>query len=61
MWAKMVIAAFSFKIPDDAEVGTVYETGFFYRDGDTFANTDNDADFQDYAFSHWKGGKITVV
>ncbi|MCI6561404.1 MAG: cohesin domain-containing protein [Oscillospiraceae bacterium] len=55
------IAAFSFKIPDDAEVGTVYETGFFYRDGDAFANADNDTDFQDYAFSHWKGGKITVV
>ena len=34
------IAAFSFKIPDDAEVGTVYETGFFYRDGDAFANAD---------------------
>lgn len=55
------IATFSFTIPQEAEAGTVYDLEFYFREGDMFSNTANDEDFQEYAFSHSKNGKITVT
>lgn len=54
------IVTYSFKIPDDAESGTVYDIGFYYREGDMFLGADKDEAMQDYAFSHWQGGTVTV-
>lgn len=54
------IVTYSFVIPQDAEVGTVYELDFYYREGDMFKDAAGDAALQDYAFSHWQGGSITV-
>lgn len=55
------IVTFSFKIPDDAQSGTVYDFGFYYREGDMFLGADKDESLQDYAFSHWQGGSVTVA
>ncbi len=54
------IVTYTFKIPDDAKSGTVYELGFYYREGDMFRDINADMKLQDYAFSHWQGGSITV-
>ncbi|MDE6034429.1 MAG: hypothetical protein K2G36_00760 [Ruminococcus sp.] len=48
------------KVPEDAESGTVYPVGFYYRDTDMFRNTDNNASFEKYAFEHMKPGTITI-
>lgn len=55
------IATFRFVIPDDAQTGTVYDIEFFYREGDMFTNIASDEDVQEYAFSHWEHGSITVI
>lgn len=54
------IATFFFKIPDDAQPGTVYDLGFYYMDSDMFSNTESDLAFEKYAFEHMQGGSITV-
>lgn len=54
------IATFSFVIPENAESGKVYDIEFFYREGDMFANSASEQDFQDYAFSNWENGSIKV-
>lgn len=55
------IVKFFFKVPEDAVSGTVYPIGIYYmEDNDLFINAANDASFQEYAFSHWEGGSITV-
>lgn len=55
------IATFQFTIPEDATVGTVYPLDFFEYEGDMFADTAADENLQQYAFTHWQGGSITVV
>lgn len=55
------IATFYFKIPEDAKVGTEYPLEFFSIDGDMFTNIATSDDIQEYAFSHWKNGSISVV
>lgn len=55
------IVSFSFKIPDDATVGTVYNLEFFYKDGDMFTNVSKDAAMQKYAVENWVNGSITVT
>lgn len=54
------IITYQFQIPEDAEPGTVYEIGFYYRQGDMFLDAAQDTAIQDYAFSHWQGGSVTV-
>lgn len=54
------IATFFFKIPDDAQAGTVYDLGFFYMESDMFRDLSGDLSFEKYAFTHMNGGKITV-
>lgn len=55
------IVKFYFKVPDDAVSGTVYPIGIYYMENnDLFTNTENDVSFQEYAFSHWEGGSVTV-
>jgi hypothetical protein len=54
------IVTYQFTIPDDAQSGTVYEIGFYYRDGDMFLDAEQDTAMQDYAFSHYQKGTITV-
>lgn len=54
------IATFFLKVPDDAQVGTVYNLGFFYTDSDMFRDLDGDLAFEKYAFMHMTGGTITV-
>ncbi|MBE6856075.1 MAG: hypothetical protein E7500_01420 [Ruminococcus sp.] len=54
------IATFEFVIPADAQSGKVYDIEFFYREGDMFANSASEQDFQDYAFSNWQNGSIKV-
>ena len=54
------IATFFFKVPDDAQQGTVYKLGFYYKESDMFRNADNDMSFEKYAFEHLQGGSITV-
>lgn len=57
-----VIATYKFKVPDDAKAGEVYELGFYYREGDMFANAANDnPTLQEQAFSNWEFGSITIV
>lgn len=54
------IAAFQFKIPEDAEPGKVYDLTFFYYENDMFTNVAKNQGMQDYAFSNWVNGSITV-
>ena len=54
------IVTFFFKIPDDAQPGTVYDLGYYYMDTDMFRNQENDMSFEKYAFEHLEGGSITV-
>ena len=54
------IASFFFKIPDDAQPGTVYDLGYYYMDSDMFRNLENDMSLEKYAFEHLEGGSITV-
>lgn len=54
------IVTYKFTIPEDAQSGTVYNIGFYYREGDMFLDQDHDEAMQDYAFSHWQEGSITV-
>ncbi|MCR4639704.1 cohesin domain-containing protein [Ruminococcus sp.] len=54
------IATFFLKIPEDAQVGTVYNLGFFYTDSDMFRDLEGNLAFEKYAFTHMKGGTITV-
>lgn len=55
------IVTYQFKIPENAESGKVYAIEFFYRDGDIFGDASGDSAMEDYAFTHWKNGSITVV
>lgn len=54
------IATFFFKVPDDAQPGTVYELGYYYMDSDMFRDLDANMSFEKYAFEHLEGGSITV-
>ena len=58
------IVTFSFRVPEDAAAGTVYEVYFYYssndRTKDTFSGTDGGLSFEKYAFTHWTGGSVTV-
>jgi len=54
------IVTFQLTIPEDAEPGTEYELGIYYRSEDMFMDIDRDEAIQDYAFSHYQTGKITV-
>lgn len=54
------IITYQFQIPEDAQPGTVYELGFYYRQGDMFLDAAQDMAIQDYAFSHWQGAAVTV-
>lgn len=56
-----VIATFKFTIPEDAAVGTVYPLEFFEYEGDMFLDMSSDVGLQNYAFSHWQNGSITVI
>lgn len=55
------IATFQFTIPADAQVGTVYPLEFFEYEGDMFSDLAADENLQQYAFTHWQGGSITVI
>ncbi len=55
------IVTFYFKVPDDAESGTVYDIGFYYMDTDAFSNTEKDKSMDLYVFQNWKGGTVTVT
>lgn len=55
------IVTFKFEIPKEAEAGAEYEIGFYYRNGDMFTDADKDEAIQDYAFSHYETGTITVL
>ena len=48
------------KVPDDAQPGTVYKLGFYYKDSDMFRNAENDLPFEKYAFEHFQNGSITI-
>jgi len=54
------IATFYLKVPDDAQPGTVYDLGFYYKDSDMFRNASNDLPFEKYAFEHFQNGSITI-
>ena len=58
------IATFFFKVPNDAQPGTVYNLGYYfnYTDAakDMFRDIDSDSSFEKYAFEHLEGGSITV-
>lgn len=49
-----------FKVPEDAESGTVYPIDFYYMESDLFRNVENDPSFEKYAFEHTQAGSITV-
>ncbi|MCD7890429.1 MAG: hypothetical protein LUG26_01225 [Ruminococcus sp.] len=55
------IVTYQFTIPEDAQLGTEYEVGFYYRSGDMFTDIDADEAMTDYAFSHYETGTITVL
>lgn len=55
------IVEYKFIIPENAEPGTVYDIEFFIREGDMFTNAASDEEFQEYAFSNWENGSITVI
>ena len=54
------IATFFLKVPDDAQPGTVYNIGFYYKDSDMLRDLEGDLAFEKYAFMHMTGGTITV-
>lgn len=54
------IATFSFKVPDDAQAGAVYNFGYYYSPTDLFTNEQNIPQYKKYAFTHMQGGSITV-
>lgn len=58
------IATFFFKVPEDAQPGTVYKLSYYYKSDnvsvDMFRNEENDMSFEKYAFEHLKNGSITV-
>ena len=54
------IATFFLKVPDDAQPGTVYNIGFYYKDSDMFRDLEGDMALEKYAFTHMTGGAITV-
>ena len=58
------IATFFLKVPDDASPGTVYNLGFYYKSdenvSDMFRDLEGNLAFEKYAFTHMKGGTITV-
>lgn len=54
------IATFFFKVPNDAQPGTVYPLSYFYMESDLFRNYENDMSFEKYAFEHLENGSITV-
>ena len=58
------IATFYFKVPENAESGTVYDLNYYYYSSDVsrdmFSAADGDASYEKYAFSHCTGGMITV-
>ena len=54
------IATFYFKVPTDAQPGTVYPLSYFYMESDLFRNFENDMSFEKYAFEHLENGSITV-
>lgn len=55
------IVTYQLTIPENAEVGKKYAIEFFYRDGDLFGDASGDSAIEDYAFTHWINGSITVV
>lgn len=55
------IATFQFIIPEDAEVGKIYNLDFFEYDGDMFTDVASDTAIQEYAFGNWQNGSITVI
>lgn len=59
------IATFYFKVPEDAEPGTVYRFDYYYSSNDytkdVFMNDSEDPEFEKYAFSHTQSGSVTVV
>ena len=58
------ICTFYFKVPENAESGTVYDIDYYYSSNqytkDVFSNDQEDAEMEKYAFSHCKSGSITV-
>lgn len=54
------IAALYFRLPDDAKSGDVYEIDFFDDGTNVFTDSECDKSIEKYAFSHCRGGKITV-
>ena len=54
------IATFYFKVPDDAQPGTVYKLSYYYMDSDMFRNSETDMSFEKYAFEHLQDGSITI-
>lgn len=54
------VAAFRFKVPDDAQPGAVYNFGYYYSSTDLFTNEQNIPQYQKYAFTHMQGGSVTV-
>lgn len=54
------IATFYFKVPDDAQPGTVYKLSYYYMDSDMFRDEQSDMSFEKYAFEHLQDGSITI-
>lgn len=54
------IVTFYLDVPEDAEPGTVYPIDFYYYNTDQFTNINGDKEMEKYAFTHWKGGSVTV-
>ncbi len=58
------IATFYFKVPQNAQPGTVYNFDYYYSSNsatkDIFTNEASDPMLEKYAFSHWTGGTVTV-
>jgi len=56
-----VIATINFIVPADAQPGDVYEISFFKYDLDCFKNSEDNADFQNFAFENWQNGYIKIT
>ena len=54
------LVTFTFKVPDDAEKGTVYDFGFFHNEYDMFTNAANDKSLYDTIRENWQEGTLTV-
>lgn len=55
------IVKFYFKVPDNAQSGTVYPIGIYYMtDNDIFTNSAGDRSLEKFAFENWQGGSVTV-